>query len=201
MDSLPETSSNPVRSFLSDYKIPFILGVLALILFLIGLRILIFPVSNSQFEFIGEATGSAGLNTIIKVDISGAVINSGVYSLTSDERIQDLLVKAGGLAPDADREWVAKYLNLAGKLTDGTKIYIPFTDENLNPVTVQNTSDNIININNASEAELDKLPGVGEVTAQKIISGRPYGTIDELVSKKILSLSVFEKLKEKIGVY
>ena len=58
-----------------------------------------------------------------------------------------------------------------------------------------------ININAASEQELDSLPGIGPIYAQKIINGRPYSSIDELLSKKIVGSKVFEEIKEKITVY
>ena len=59
----------------------------------------------------------------------------------------------------------------------------------------------LININNASESELDSLPGIGKVTAQKIISGRPYQTIKELKTRKIVGNSTFEKIKNLISVF
>ncbi len=59
----------------------------------------------------------------------------------------------------------------------------------------------LININTASESQLDTLPGIGPVTAQKIIVGRQYGSIDELLSKKVVGAKVFEQLKDKISVY
>ena len=59
----------------------------------------------------------------------------------------------------------------------------------------------MVNINTASETELDALPGVGPVTAQKIISNRPYQKIDDLVSKKAVGASVFSKIKDQISIY
>ena len=59
----------------------------------------------------------------------------------------------------------------------------------------------LIDINAASESELDTLSGIGPVTAGKIIDNRPYGSLEELVSKKAVSSSVFEKIKDHISVY
>jgi DNA uptake protein ComE-like DNA-binding protein len=56
----------------------------------------------------------------------------------------------------------------------------------------------MIDINKASAAELDTLPGIGKKRAQKIIANRPYGSPDELVAKKVLPKSVFESVKGKI---
>ena len=63
------------------------------------------------------------------------------------------------------------------------------------------TASGLININSASESELDTLTGVGPVTIGKIIDNRPYNTLEELVSKKAVSKSVFEKIKDSISLY
>ncbi len=112
------------------------------------------------------------------------------------------MILASGLSQTADRDWVSKNLNLAQKLADGTKIYIPKLGQ-ANAAAVQNTSqtNNLININSASLQELDSLPGIGQVTAQKVIDNRPYTSIDDLLSKKIVNQKVFDKLKERISTY
>jgi competence protein ComEA len=140
----------------------------------------------------------------ITVDLAGAVLAPGVYELPGSARLTDLLIKAGGLAATADRVWVNTYLNLAQKLTDGQKIYIPEKIQNSNLKTQSDSpkvKSNQININSASAAELDTLPGVGPARAQAIIANRPYGSIDELLSKAKIPASVFEKIKEQIAVY
>jgi competence protein ComEA len=116
-----------------------------------------------------------------------------------------LLVVSGGLSAKADRDYVAKNINLAQKITDGGKIYIPFAGETIPPVNnaTGNTqaSGALININTASEQELDSLPGIGPVTAAKIINSRPYGSVNELLDKKIVGSKVFTDIKNKISVY
>jgi competence protein ComEA len=67
--------------------------------------------------------------------------------------------------------------------------------------SVQGSSTGSVNINQATEEELDALPGVGPVTAQKIISNRPYQSVDDLVSKKAVGQSVFSKIKDQVRVY
>lgn len=136
---------------------------------------------------------------MIAVDVEGAVEKPGVYRLSSDSRVQDALIFAGGLSGSADREIVAKNINLATKLTDGMKVYIPFQGEGTVILDVGVlTGGKIVNINLASEAELDGLPGIGKTTADKIISNRPYESIEALVEKKIVGQKVFGQIKDKI---
>lgn len=137
------------------------------------------------------------------VDIGGAVQKPGLYRFSSETRVHDVLVKAGGLSEDADREYVSKVINLASKVSDGEKIYIPRIGEE-NSVDVAGTSSvksGKVNINKATVADLVPLPGIGEVTAQKIISGRPYSSVDQLLEKKVVSSKVFEEIKDSVSVY
>ncbi len=138
----------------------------------------------------------------IMVDVAGAVERPGVYSLSKDARIQDALIAAGGMRQDANRDAVSKSLNLASRVSDGMKIYIPFQGDAISPpqTSVQGSSFTLISLNNASSNELESLPGIGEVTAEKIIANRPYMSLDEVVSKGALRKSVYEKIKESISL-
>lgn len=140
------------------------------------------------------------ISKMIVIDVSGAVEQAGVYIVPYDSRISNVLITAGGLSPKADRKYISRYINLAQRVIDGMKIYIPFENEiSSNPVT--QSINKSININLATVSELDSLSGIGMTTANKIISGRPYGDISDLVSKKILSASIYEKIKDKISIY
>ena len=138
---------------------------------------------------------------MLKVDVEGAVNQPGVYEIPNDSRIQDVLITAGGLSPKADRRYVSRYINLSQKLTDTMKVYIPFEGE----ITTQNMSvlgsssqqiynqngvTTMININDASQSQLETLSGIGPITAKKIIAARPYQNITELVSKKVIGKSL-----------
>lgn len=201
---------------LPDYLLPLIkkywliliLALSALIFFVYGMITLISANQNSnQVDF------DTNLNTtkavievnLLAVDIEGQVRNPGVYKLKQNSIVQDALIASGGLSATADREWVAKNLNLALKITDGQKIYIPKIGEtgivsatSNNEVLGTSISSSLININLASETELDLLPGVGPVTAGKIINNRPYSNINELLDKKVVSQKVFDNIKDKI---
>lgn len=140
----------------------------------------------------------------IFVDLQGAVVRPGMYELPSGSRVNDVLVKAGGLVAAADRDWTAKNINLAQPLTDGAKIYVPVAGDSGGEVSgaVEGVAvTKRINLNTASPDELEDLWGIGEARAGSIIAGRPYQKIEELLEKKIVPANVFERIKEKMTVY
>ncbi len=203
-----------VSPFIKKNILSLLLSVFGLIFFSSGLIALFGEDRLGNKEIVFEpAKDSLENQSQIKVDVAGEVINPGVYSLSFDSRIQDALVVAGGLSENADREWVSKNLNLAQKLVDGAKIYIPRVGENVKGNTLLrqgfggqagitgSIENGKINVNTASIEALDTLPGVGPLTAQKIIDGRPYSSIDDLLSKKVVGQKVFGEIKEKISVY
>lgn len=138
----------------------------------------------------------------IVIDVEGAVVRPGIYSLPQESREQDAITAAGGLSEKADNASIAKGMNMAAKLSDGMKLYIPFTGEQ--PVTstggaaVAGANTGSISINSASSSQLDSLPGVGAVTAGKIIQNRPYNSINDLLTKKAVTKSTFEKIKDLV---
>ncbi|PIS13982.1 hypothetical protein COT65_01300 [Candidatus Shapirobacteria bacterium CG09_land_8_20_14_0_10_47_13] len=189
----------------AKYRLAVIVGLIGLILLALGIlaiflttqgqpQIKILPFDSAQGEPASLVTGT------ILVDLRGAVQNPGVYELPEDSRINDLLIRAGGLAADADRVWLDKNINLAQKLTDGVKIYLPSLSEPLRS-PVQRDEVGKININTASAAQLDALWGIGEARAKVIIAGRPYQTVEELITKAKIPKNVFEKIKNEITVY
>ena len=156
----------------------------------------------------------------IFVDVAGAVKNPGVYEATFGARLKDVLDLAGGLSDEADKFFFQRNFNLAKIIIDQEKIYIPATWEIQSGIFVENqrtldytqktninweggnleNSINKININQATAEELETLPGIGKITAQKIIKNRPYQTIDELLTKKVIGKSTFEKIKDLISL-
>jgi len=147
-------------------------------------------------------------NNEVTIDISGEVINPGVYRLIGDVRVNDALIKAGGLGAKADREWVAKNLNLAEKLVDGQKIYIPKIGEVLGlsrdaPLGVS-TDIKIVRINSATVEQLDTLNGVGPSIAKKIIDYRVknggFKNVEELKLVSGIGDKLFEEIKDEVGL-
>ncbi|MDA1316552.1 MAG: helix-hairpin-helix domain-containing protein [bacterium] len=155
----------------------------------------------------------------LSVEVSGAVLYPDVYLVAPGTNMKDLIDMAGGLTSMADHFYVGRNYNLARLVGDQEKIYIPyvwdiqngtFYEQNrvleyLQPLYLNNDKAPLpeeggltISINDASLQELDTLPGIGLVTAQKILDSRPYTTIDELVNKKVMNQSTFESLRELI---
>lgn len=142
--------------------------------------------------------------TQITIDIAGAVNQPGVYQLSSESRIVDAVEIAGGLHTDADSDWVAQNLNQAQHVTDGIKIYIPFLGETVSSVPVgvlgSSTQSGLVSVNQSSQAALEELVGVGPVTAKKIIDGRPYASLDELLARNIISSRVYEQNQAQLAL-
>lgn len=143
---------------------------------------------------------------MVFVDVSGEVEKPGVFGLVLGSRVGEAIASAGGITEKADLDWISKNLNQAKILVDGEKIYIPKFNSNLpilnsNSSTIDQFTISKININTASESELDKLPGVGPVTAGKIINGRPYANTEELKSRKIVTDKVWEQIKDLISAW
>lgn len=187
--------------FLQTYKIPILLGVSSIALIILSVILLVKSTQTaSPIVFSEEASVAGILSSSIHIDIEGAVINPGVYTLPAGSRVEDAIVAAGGLTGEADEERIALMLNRAAKLVDGAKLYVPKTGEEIQTSHNLESLSPLININLASQSELEALPGVGPVTAQKIISGRPYQILDELVSKKAVGQSLFEKIKPQLAL-
>jgi competence protein ComEA len=151
----------------------------------------------------------------LRVDVAGAVRSPGVYTLPTASIIADAIAAAGGPSADADLDRV----NKAVPLSDGMQVYVPHEAETAAPQPVEpipakaasvpltetgagGASDPgaLVDINTATLAELDTLPGIGPATAQRIIDGRPYGAIEDLLRVKGIGQATFDKLKERITV-
>ncbi len=197
-----------VLELCKKHWLPLSLGVLGLIFLIYGLIGLFNASSRSdQIKFETNSVNDSSLSEkLVYVDIEGEVVKPGVYKLKQDSIVQDVFVASGGLTASADREWVAKNVNLALKVSDGQKIYIPKVGEDGKTMSTSvlsgsTANSGLININTASEKELDSLPGIGLVTAAKIINLRPYAAIEDLEINKIVSSKVYLQIKDKIAVW
>ncbi len=154
---------------------------------------------------------------IVIVHVTGAVKNPGIVKLKEGSRIEDAIEAAGGLTENADISDV----NLAYILEDGIKLRIPSTsDETITntDILIENNGENIIeetntstnnsngsiNINKATEAELDTLPGIGPSLASKIVEYREqngkFSTIEDIKNVTGIGESKYESIKDFICI-
>lgn len=150
------------------------------------------------------------MGTGIFVHIDGWIQNPGVYEIKENDRVNTIIEKAGGLKEGAS----IKSINLAARLSDGDKIYIPNREEEKqiettevkgnNTGTVKITKNNKININKASISELKQITGIGESTANKIIDYRDnvgkFKKIEDIKEVKGIGDSKYESIKDKITI-
>lgn len=201
MDVVQEDATFQERIERIIYKYRFLLVFSLIALSLIGFGIFLFRsgiFESTKIEVLETETAKDPQKLI--VEISGSVEKPGVYKLDSSNRVEDLLILAGGLSVSADRGWVETSLNRAAKLTDGQKIYIPRQGEASNASLSLGGVGPTININTASSSQLETLWGIGEARATSIIENRPYSNVEELLTKKVIPSNVFEKIKEKISI-
>ncbi len=167
------------------------------------------PSSTAPNIIISEKKSESNKSRTIVVYIAGAVVKPGMYTLQQGSRLNDLIEVAGGLSEEAATVFIERNFNRARLLGDEDKYYLPHSVEMSNGENVitkdilqiepiQSEKEKNISINRGSVSDLDTLPGIGAITAQKIIQGRPYRAIDELISKKVVKKSVYETIKSLI---
>jgi len=172
------------------------------------------PIQTKVVKNIPEPVRSAP----IYIHVSGGVVNPDVYKSSFGTRVYQAIERAGGLSEQAATLFISRNINFARIMFDQEKIYIPTYDDIQNGYIneygrvindsfappspqPQSSSTDVININSSPIEELDSLPGIGPALGQKIIDGRPYNTVDDLVVKKIISDSVFQKIRQLITTF
>lgn len=201
---------------------PIIIGALVLIIMLIVIIVYIGMQTKEytnyeQLEISSEESKvqeeEQTAITTIKVHIAGSVVTEGIVELEEGARIADAIQSAGGTTADANMQKI----NLAHKLQDGQKIYIPNLNEDETAIienggitesaTASRTTTNStgkININTATQTELELVTGVGPSTATKIIEYREengkFQTVEDIKNVPGIGDSKYESMKEQITV-
>jgi competence protein ComEA len=164
-----------------------------------------------------DAFGTTGTDRVaaaageIVVDVTGAVVTPGVYRLAPGSRVGDAVDAAGGFSPRVDADRVGAELNLAAAMADGEQVRVPSRDD------VEPTEDGgrggdtsgggagtgAINLNTATQGELESLPGIGPVTAGKIIESRaeaPFRSADDLRERGLVGEKTFADIRALVTV-
>jgi competence protein ComEA len=163
-----------------------------------------------------DPSGAAEDDAEIVVDVAGAVVSPGVYHLPPGSRVADAVAAAGGFGPRVDAARAAAELNLAAILADGTRVIVPSRDDT-SEGTAAGGGDagssaagageggtGLVDLNHATQAELEALPGIGPVTATKIIDSRsadPFTSVDDLRTRKLVGAKTFESLRSLVTVH
>ena len=165
-----------------------------------------------------NTTGETKEESVIVVHVSGAVNQPGIVELSENSRIADAIEKAGGLKEEA----CIDEINLAYVLEDGIKIHIPTMEEQKENNNVENNNLYItdesktieknnnpqktgkININTATQEELETLPGIGPTTSLKIINYRnengKFKSIEDIKEVSGIGESKFNTIKDMISI-
>lgn len=150
--------------------------------------------------------------SLILVDVAGAVVDPGVYQVEEEARVEQAVEAAGGFSDLSDQAWVSKNLNLARKIRDGEKLYIPTIGEDFSLTADEAGSSGmvagagswVVNINTASKSQLESLSGIGPSYAQGIIDYRKenngFTTIEEIMAVPRIGEKTFEKIKDRLTI-
>lgn len=171
---------------------------------------------GSASGFSTQSADAAGTPLLLLVDVEGAVRSPGLHRVPAGSRVGDAISAAGGYAERADLQAAALTMNLAQPLVDGGKIRVPVLGESAVPLidaghlpSLAGSSPGAaghsgpIDLNHADQTALEGLPGIGPATASKIIAARkgaPFGSLDDLVSRKAVSASTLEKIRALVTV-
>lgn len=142
-----------------------------------------------------EATATATAVPQVVVDVAGAVARPGVVHLIYGARVGDAIAAAGGATPDAD----LPSLNRAALLRDGARVYVPRLGETPPAGSLGSDAETKIDLNHATQAELESLPGIGPATAGRIVRSRdqrPFAKIDELQTRGLVTARVLADIRD-----
>lgn len=139
----------------------------------------------------------------VVVHVTGSVVAPGVYTLPEGSRVQDAVSAAGGPLDDSD----PNALNLAAPVSDGQKVSVPRPGEQVveegGPFTPSGGGRGKVNLNTASAAELESLPGIGPVLAERIVAHRQskgrFSSPRQLMEVSGVGPKKYESLKDLIA--
>jgi competence protein ComEA len=140
---------------------------------------------------------------MLVVQVAGAVLRPGVFSLPQGSRVADAIRAAGGYSPDVDPRQAETKLNLAAKLQDAELVSVPRLGDGSGTAPPAGATSGLLDLNTATAEQLDTLPGIGPATATKIIasrSERPFASVDDLVTRKLVTAATLAKFRGQVTV-
>ncbi|MGU8055947.1 helix-hairpin-helix domain-containing protein [Streptococcus suis] len=168
-----------------------------------------FP-QTEQTDLVEEtSTEASEESSQLVVDVKGAVVKPGLYTLEANARVNDAVEAAGGLTSQAD----PKSINLAQKLSDEAVVYVASKDENISVVASTTTSSamsqeekntSLVNLNTATEADLQTISGIGAKRAADIIAYREanggFKSVDDLNNVSGIGDKTMESIRPYVTV-
>jgi len=168
----------------------------------IGVGIGLIVVIVIAFIILSRSNGQESSENQIRADIAGAISKPGVYEISEGSIVEDLISEAGGLSNNVDQKRLAQNINRAALIEDGDKIYVPIKGEKIGPSRVGGEVK--INLNTAKVEELELLPGVGPVTAARIINYRrengEFKNPEDVINVYYINQEVFDGFKDLIEI-
>lgn len=167
------------------------------------------PFASTTVSLAPASPASSGPEVLV-VHVAGAVLDPGVHELPAGSRVVDAIEAAGGLAPVAD----GSRINLAAPVADGERVYVPAVGEAAPPPVAggagaggpggAGASAGPVDLNEADEAALDELPGIGPATAAAIIEHRRqigrFSSVDQLLDVRGIGEAKLEQLRPLVTV-
>jgi competence protein ComEA len=179
-----------MSSFFQQHKSIILTLVVLTILLILRVN---WPSLESKSEPIisySDSNDSNNFAALIFVEVWGEVINPGVYEVTDNILVIDLINLAGGLTDNADVVYAQKNIPFSKKIMPEMKVYIPRISSEFDSTA------GMINLNFASRDILISIKGIGEISADKIIAVRPFLTWEEVQEKTELRSDLIEILKD-----
>lgn len=125
----------------------------------------------------------------IRVQVGGAVRSPGVITAQPGERVSDAIARAGGVTADAD----TAAINLARRVVDQDQVIVPKAGQ----------ASRLLDVNRATQQQLEALPGIGTARATAILAARaqaPFATTDDLLDRRLVPASVYAQIRDLIAV-
>ena len=173
-------------------------AIVILVVLVLGTRFVL-PAGSAREPIPRPVSPQAARAAPLVVHVVGAVRRSGLYSFPRGARIADAVERAGGATRRADLTAV----NLAAPLADGTQVVVPVRQHGASAATAAGGGAGPVHLNTATLEQLDALPGIGPVTAQKILEFRQthgaFASVDDLDAVPGIGPARLDQLRELVA--
>lgn len=210
MPAVPPAEGGPIRRRVSDllFEHPLeprrVIAAGSAIVLVVAIGVVAWPRSSgdipTHLPFVTIPPSSTALPAEVVVHVAGAVQRPGLYHRPAGDRVADLLAAAGGPLEEANLD----LLNLAERLLDGSRVWVPTVEAPHDPLPAPEAGSASVDLNRASSAQLESLTGVGPSLAAAILDHRqrfgPFASIDDLLMVSGIGPAKLAGLREQVHV-